>query len=832
MTTTRSPLARAATALALLGLCLLLAGCSSREEKLAGYLEKARKFHEAGDYKSEILELRNALQLEPSSPEVNLLVADASLADGNMGNASFYYREAYRLDPSQTRAAMMYAPIVMLDKPEEAEKLIEEVLEKDPKNVLAYMRKTELTMLRNDYDEALRIALTAVNLVPDDPLGYRNLGTAYRAVIRSRRLEKKEVPADLYEKALDSFARAEALEKEKTGFLSWPDTLERARIYEGWPGHQAEATKTLQEAWDMTQSLEAKVAMGKVAAEALNYAAATGDRDLIGWALERRVEAHPGSARAWKRLARFKSLSKDEEEEGAEAVWKQAVETSPDVPEIQASYATSIHLAGRTDEALAYLDALDGEIATDPDIHMARVSILLDAGRLDDATRAIDVFRSQHPAEVRVEIAEARLMMVQGLVVAARAKLRELAGSAERVDVFVLLADAEKACGDSTAALKAISRAIELTDDPAPSMLLTQMSLRAKTGDWRSVLSSFRELQKRNMPLVPAAWAYRIKALYETGQKKEARKALDRALGQLEAPSPTLALVMAEYEKARDPERVRAVLDSAIAANPGVPRLVIERAGLEAPKGKDAVLAYLDAHGADSPGQPLLKVARAQVLVSLGRLKEAETEAFAAFESKQRPIEAPLLLARLLESQRRRPEAIHVLEVTRDGGLITDEQLWLLGRLQMDEGNLDAARDALEDALRRNPNYNVALNDLAYVLAEQGTDLDRALDLARKAREGLPHSAAVADTLGLVYLRRDLARAALVEFDAAVDLAKDPRGPIAEYHFHRGLALEKLERPREALAAFDAALALDPENAQMRDARDRVATVASARADG
>ena len=57
------------------------------------------------------------------------------------------------------------------------------------------------------------------------------------------------------------------------------------------------------------------------------------------------------------------------------------------------------------------------------------------------------------------------------------------------------------------------------------------------------------------------------------------------------------------------------------------------------------------------------------------------------------------------------------------------------------------------DAIKIDPNNFVAGNNLAYILAERGTDLNTALSLAQGARKSQPENPSTADTLGWVYYK-------------------------------------------------------------------------------
>ena len=70
--------------------------------------------------------------------------------------------------------------------------------------------------------------------------------------------------------------------------------------------------------------------------------------------------------------------------------------------------------------------------------------------------------------------------------------------------------------------------------------------------------------------------------------------------------------------------------------------------------------------------------------------------------------------------------------------------------------NFGEARKAYERALTKQPDNPRALNNLAYLEAEQGLDLDQALAYAEHARAKLPADVNVIDTLGLIYIQKNL----------------------------------------------------------------------------
>jgi Flp pilus assembly protein TadD len=127
----------------------------------------------------------------------------------------------------------------------------------------------------------------------------------------------------------------------------------------------------------------------------------------------------------------------------------------------------------------------------------------------------------------------------------------------------------------------------------------------------------------------------------------------------------------------------------------------------------------------------------------------------------------------------------------------------LIYQMQNDE---DQAREAFERVMELDPRAAVAANNLAWMYAEEGNNLDVALQLAQTARAGLPDSAEVNDTLGWVYLKKGQLHLAVSSLREAANLAPGS----ASIRYRLGVAYARAgdrERAREALTT---ALKLDP----------------------
>jgi Flp pilus assembly protein TadD len=126
---------------------------------------------------------------------------------------------------------------------------------------------------------------------------------------------------------------------------------------------------------------------------------------------------------------------------------------------------------------------------------------------------------------------------------------------------------------------------------------------------------------------------------------------------------------------------------------------------------------------------------------------------------------------------------------------------WDLALLYDRTGRSNEARKQYQIVIQLQPENAAALNNLAYLDAEEGVDLDQALAHAQRAQQRMPDDLNVEDTLALVYIQKNLT-------NDGVRILRDlvSRNPDnAAFHLHLALALyQKGDRPwakRELQAA-------------------------------
>ncbi len=118
----------------------------------------------------------------------------------------------------------------------------------------------------------------------------------------------------------------------------------------------------------------------------------------------------------------------------------------------------------------------------------------------------------------------------------------------------------------------------------------------------------------------------------------------------------------------------------------------------------------------------------------------------------------------------------------------------------------DNAKEYYRKGLKINPNFAPAANNLAYLYAEKGGNVDEALNLAQSAKEQFPDDPNISDTLGWVYYKKNVFSHAIVYLKKAND--KIQNNPMMRYHL--GMAYYKNREKENARRELKKALELDP----------------------
>ena len=139
-----------------------------------------------------------------------------------------------------------------------------------------------------------------------------------------------------------------------------------------------------------------------------------------------------------------------------------------------------------------------------------------------------------------------------------------------------------------------------------------------------------------------------------------------------------------------------------------------------------------------------------------------------------------------------------------------------LAMLLHTQGDPVKARPFYENVLKLQPTNEIVLNNLAFIVAEEGKDLDYALRLAQRAMAKNPNDANIGDTVGWIYIKKNLPDSAIPIFNEIISKsAGQPNSSVYLYH----LAMAHAQKGDKAAAnkALDEAMKANPNESSRKD---------------
>ena len=134
-------------------------------------------------------------------------------------------------------------------------------------------------------------------------------------------------------------------------------------------------------------------------------------------------------------------------------------------------------------------------------------------------------------------------------------------------------------------------------------------------------------------------------------------------------------------------------------------------------------------------------------------------------------------------------------------------------------GNWDDAKNMYQQALNIQHDNPLASNNLAYVMLQQGGNVDVALAMAQTARRGMPDSPNAADTLGWAYYHKGVYQSAIDMFQESLRLSEKKGGSDdPTVHYHLALAYQKANQPVQARQQLERVLKINPNDTDAKKA--------------
>ncbi|MEO7649505.1 MAG: tetratricopeptide repeat protein, partial [Bryobacteraceae bacterium] len=243
-------------------------------------------------------------------------------------------------------------------------------------------------------------------------------------------------------------------------------------------------------------------------------------------------------------------------------------------------------------------------------------------------------------------------------------------------------------------------------------------------------------------------------------------------------------------------------------------------------KQPDRALLLLREEMQKFPTRLELRLALANVLVRDQKYSQAITEFNGLLDKVDRKSTAAAdLYVRLGEAQRRAGDTQAGIDSLKKARDLMPNSAMVMNTLALmldAAGQKKEAKAMYEGALRIESENAIALNNLAYIIAESpGGDLDQALTFAQRAKQKLPQVEEIADTLGWIYLKKNLSDNAIEIFRSNV--TKQPKHPTFRYHL--GMALYQKGDKLKAKQELQQALASNPSKEEETNIKELIAKI-------
>ena len=731
-----------------IGLCLIACGRSTDKFLAKGeeYLQK-RKFHDA------MMQFRSAVESNKDSAKAHWGLARAYENLGQFNETLDELRKTVELDENNLEAKSRLGNYFLLVQPPlmaEAEKIQQEIVTKDPKFVEGHVLKASILAAQNrPQTEVMAKMNEAIAIDPKRTETYLSLSRYYM----SREMA------------------AEAEAAIKTGISMNPNAAlgmtEYGRFL-SYAKRDAEAEKQFQLA----------------------------------------VAAEPANIGAYEAMADFYGMTRQMDK--AESIYKQLVQMQENSPESRLVLADFYTTAQRTPEAIATLQQI---IADSPEYVRARYQIgqiyldqkdtakvneqlaalfklnsddteaLLLRARLrlvenhpDEAVKDLETILKKQPSQrdALFYIAQAKLAL--GQTDQAKAFIADL----ERyhptfLKTFLLKIQAAMAGGDSAEAVKQANllytRAstatanADMNGQSLQDLIVRAMTARGlanlQLGHLPEAKSDLQEVVKRS-PNSSSAVVNLAKAVFAEKNTAGALELYSKALAMDPASFDALSGYVNVSMSTRQPQQAHAKVDEVVGRNAGRADIL-------------AALHYL----------------KSTIFTSENNIAAAETELKQSLELDPNYLPAYSAYASLLVGRNEIAPAIEqyqkAVQLSPSAPVYT-----MLGILEDARGGAGEAEKNYRKALEIAPDSPIAANNLAWLIAENQGNLDEALQLATLSVGKNQSVAGFYDTLGYVYLKKELIAPAVEQFRKAVALDEKSGGkPNPGYRVRLGSALAR-----------------------------------------
>lgn len=763
---------------ALVALTVLLSSCSRDPEvRKKKFLANGNKYYESGKFREASIMYRNALKEDARYGEAYYRVALTAMKLGNYGEAVPALQRAVELQPDNLDAHRNLSDIWIV------------VYSQNPK---------KFANIKKELDEL------AARMVKQHPKAYETL-----------RLQG--LLAQFSEKPGEALPFYEAADKAKPGepemqinIAAMLLGLDRAPEAEAVLKRLVEKSKTYLRGYDLLYALYRRQDR-KADGEALAILRVTNNPSLIDARLA--LATHYGIVADIPKVeATLADILKDE------AKFPNAYEK---VGAFQARM-------GQFDKSVATFQqgiAKSNNDAVKKTLRKGIIEVYTAQDKITEAQALADQMLKEDPKDPEAISIRAHLWLKGGKRENLDAAIADLQSVVSKLpENFVLRYDLGSALlvrGDYEASKVQLQEALKLRPDFLPARtLLAQISIQKQ--EWAGALQYANDVLEKD-PNNLAGRLIRSNALMAQGDVPTAKALLTETIklypNNKDAMHQLGFLAFKEKNYKQAEEYFKGVYNSTPPDIRGMMGLIETYLAQD---NYPAAIKIVDGEIEKYPKNLAFQVARGTIAIRAGKYDEAIAY-FQKVAKEQNNVHD--LYMRLAEAQRLKGDIPAALESWKKASEIKPDYIpALLNRATTLDGVLKRsaeARPIYDQVLRIQPDNGVALNNLAYLMAEDGNELDAALTLAQRAKQKFPNDPMIADTLGWIYIKKGLANNAISIFEDLT--AKNPK--VAVFHYHLAMAQSQRGDKIAAKRALDNALKANPQKQELEDIKKLAAKI-------
>jgi tetratricopeptide (TPR) repeat protein len=742
-------------------LAALLTGCSRdpnvRKQK---YVESGQRYFDKGQYREAAIQFENAIQVDSRFADAHYKLALTAMKLQQWQVAFQELSTTIQLQPDQYAAHLDMANLLILGRQYgEAKEHLDLVAPKQPNNPEVFIARSNYEAGTNDVTAALADMQKALQLDPKRSDSYLNLALL-------------EMRGQQWDKAEASLKTAVDLDQKSTNAMLTLGNFYQAR------GRYPEAEQWFRHAMQVgANDPNPRLALASLymvenkpsqAEDFLRQSKNDFPRDPVGYRML--GDFYFANNQMDKATAEYALLYRDH----------------PKDMVVKKNYVQLLILKDRVDEARKLNDEVVKSKPDDEDAQVYKGEIEIRSGKGNEAVNTLQVVLKTDPDNAVAHYQLGMAFDQLGNVNRAESEWRDAVRlRPEIVEAHRALAGADIRRNDANGLAQEADQIIAL-QPAAPDGYL----LRAVADINRKQYGTAEEFIKKSLekqPNNPIAYVQLGNLRVAQNQFGEAQKAYQQGLDQDPNSTDALGGVLNVDLLQKQPDRAIATAKTQLSRYP-------KNTGFHIMLGQLLIDQKKDLAGAEAEFKQATELDKknSEALVKLGMVQSARGATDQALQT-------------YLGGAKLNPKEIAFYLLA--GGVYENKQDW------------EDAKQQYQKVLAIQPENPLASNNLAYVILQQGGNVDVAFSMAQTARRQLPDNPNSADTLGWAFYHKQVYTSAINLFKEAVK--KEPENALFNYHL--GLAYAKSGQVGLARQQLDRVVKIKPNFPEVEELRRAVA---------